>query len=168
MPSQQEVKWSQLKVGVIVLVSLALLTILIFLMSSASGVSFFAKKLTAFTYFQNSEGLKVGAPVNLEGVTIGQVKRVDIVTNPARKLTPIRVEMKLNPNFQTSLHTDTKAGLSTVGVLGDTVVELNSQAAVGPEMQSGQEIQSKTIQSITDVVKSSQGAIENVNAVLGK
>ena len=37
MPSQQEVKWSQLKVGVIVLVSMALLTTLLFLMTKRVG-----------------------------------------------------------------------------------------------------------------------------------
>ncbi len=37
MPSQQEVKWSQLKVGVIVLVSMALLTTLLFLMTERLG-----------------------------------------------------------------------------------------------------------------------------------
>ena len=75
MPSQQEVKWSQLKVGVIVVIALVLLTILVFLMSSASGMSPFSRKLTGFTYFPNSNGLKVGAPVNLEGVTIGEEPR---------------------------------------------------------------------------------------------
>src|SRR5580692_11934263 len=71
MPSQQEVRWSQLKVGVIVLVSVVILTTLLFLMTSTSGMGFFSHKLTVTTYFENSAGLKVGAAVNLEGVTIG-------------------------------------------------------------------------------------------------
>ena len=41
MPSQQEVKWSQLKVGIIVLVSIVLLSTLLFVMTSASGMSLF-------------------------------------------------------------------------------------------------------------------------------
>ena len=68
MPSQQEVKWSQLKVGVIVLISVVVLTTLLFLMTSASGLGFFSKKLTVTTYFENSAGLKVGAAVNLQGI----------------------------------------------------------------------------------------------------
>jgi phospholipid/cholesterol/gamma-HCH transport system substrate-binding protein len=137
MPSQQEVKWSQLKVGVIVLVSITLLTTLLFLMTSASGMSMFSKKLIVTTYFENSSGLKVGAPVTLEGVTIGEVTKVRVSTEAARKLTPVEVVMKLDPLYHTSLHTDTKAALSTVGVLGDTVVDLNSQAATGPELKTG-------------------------------
>ena len=75
MPSQQEVQWSQLKVGVLVIVALAALTALIFLMSGTTG-GIFTGKITLRSYFENSAGLKVGAPVNLEGVTIGNVTRL--------------------------------------------------------------------------------------------
>ena len=54
MPSQQEVRWSQLKVGVIVLVAAVVLTTLLFLMTSASGLGVFSRKLTVTTYFENS------------------------------------------------------------------------------------------------------------------
>ncbi len=168
MPSQQEVKWSQLKVGVIVLVSVVLLSTLLFLMTSSNGVTPFQPKLTAYIYFDNANGLKNGAPVSLSGVTIGEVKRVTIVTDPSRKLTPIRVEMKLNPKYHSSLHTDTRAALSTVGVLGDTIVDLDSKTATGPEMPDFAELKTMNTPSIADVIKSSQGTIESVNVTLAK
>ena len=168
MPSQQEVKWSQLKVGVIVLVSVTLLCTLLFLMTSASGMGVFSKKLTVKTYFENSGGLKVGAPVSLEGVTIGEVKKVVISTDPKRKLTPVFVLMKLDPKFIGSLHKDSKASLSTVGVLGDTVVDINSQSANGPELQDGDELKTLETPNLMDVVKASQGTIESVNVILAK
>jgi len=168
MPSQQEVKWSQLKVGLIVLIAIALLSTLLFLMTTATGLSPFSAKLTVYTYFNNSNGLKIGAPVNLEGVTIGEVKKVTVVTDPARKLTPIKITMKLNPKFLPSLHVDTRAALATVGVLGDTVVDLNSEVATGPELQDGAELKTEDTPSLQDVVKASQGTIESVNLVLAK
>ena len=84
MPSQQEVRWSQLKIGVIVLVAVVILTTLLFLMTSSSGLGFFSRKLTVTTYFENSAGLKIGAAVNLEGVTIGNVKSIVVTTAPER------------------------------------------------------------------------------------
>jgi phospholipid/cholesterol/gamma-HCH transport system substrate-binding protein len=168
MPSQQEVKWSQLKVGVIVVVAVILLSTLLFLITGSTGLVPFESKLTAFVYLDNSGGLKVGAPVNLEGVTIGEVKKVQVVTDAAHKLTPIRVEMKLNPKFHASLRTDTTAALSTVGVLGDTIVDLDSKAAVGPELADNAELKTVSTPSIQDVVKSSQGTIQSVNATLAR
>ena len=64
MPSQQEVQWSQLKVGVLVIVALAALTALIFLMTGSTG-GLFQGKIVLRSYFENAAGLKEGAPVNL-------------------------------------------------------------------------------------------------------
>jgi len=168
MPSQQEVKWSQLKVGSIVLVSVLLLSTLLFLMTSAAGISLFSKKLLVTTYFENSAGLKTGAPVNLEGVTIGAVKKIRISTDPKRKLTPVFVEMELSPKFSESLHVDSTASLSTVGVLGDTVIDINSQVATGAPLKDGDELHTLETPSLQDVVKASQGTVQSLNAILAK
>ena len=168
MPSQQEVRWSQLKVGVIVLVAAVILTTLLFLMTSASGLGLFSRKLTVTTYFENSAGLKEGAAVNLNGVTIGAVKTVSVSSSPDRKLTPVQVVMKLDTKYQPSLHTDSTAALTTIGVLGDTVIDINSQVATGPMLQDGAELKTLETPSINDVVKASQGTIENLNTILAK
>jgi phospholipid/cholesterol/gamma-HCH transport system substrate-binding protein len=168
MPSQQEVRWSQLKVGLIVLVAVVILTTLLFLVTSSSGMGVLSRKITVHTYFENSAGLKVGAPVNLQGVTIGAVKSVTVVTDPTRKLTPVEVLMKIDGKYQHGLHVDSKAALSTLGVLGDTVVDINSQFATGPEIQDGAELKTLETPSLTDVVKASQGTLESLNVILAK
>ena len=168
MPSQHEVRWSQLKVGVIVLISTVILVALLFLMTSSSGLGIFTHKLTVVTYFENSAGLKTGAAVNLEGVTIGTVKTVTIDNSPERKLTPVKVVMKLDDKYGANLKRDSKASLSTVGVLGDTVIDINSQFAVGPRLQDGDVLKTVETPSLTDVVKASQGTIESLNVILAK
>ena len=168
MPSQQEVRWSQLKVGVLVLVSIALLLILLVLMTNSSGISSFSKKFTAVAYFDDANELKVGAPVNLQGVPVGEVKHVRLVTDPARKLTPVQVTMELNPKFLASLHKDTHAALSKTGVLGDAVVELDSQAATGPELQSGDELKTVELPSIDTFIKSGQTTLQQLNGTIAK
>ncbi|HTH52418.1 MAG TPA: MlaD family protein [Edaphobacter sp.] len=168
MPSQQEVRWSQLKVGLIVLIAAVILVTLLFLMTSSAGLGIFSHKLTITTYFENSAGLKPGAAVNLQGVTVGTVKTVTVVATPDRKLTPVKVVMKLNEKFSDELKKDSKASLTTVGVLGDTVVDINSQFAVGPPLQDGDELKTLETPSLTDVVKASQGTIESLNVILAK
>ncbi len=168
MPSQQEVRWSQLKVGIIVLVAAIVLTTLLFLMTSSSGMGLTSHKIEVTTYFENAAGLKEGAAVNLQGVTIGTVKSVRIVGTPDRRLTPVQVVMKLDSKYQANLKKDSKAALTTVGVLGDTVVDVNSQYAVGPILQDGDELHTLETPSIQDVVKASQGTIETLNVILAK
>jgi phospholipid/cholesterol/gamma-HCH transport system substrate-binding protein len=168
MPSQQEVKWSQLKVGVIVTISTLLLCTLLFLMTSSTGMGVFSKKILLTTYFANSGGLKDGAAVDLEGVTIGQVTHVVVVNDPARKLTPVKVMMKIDPRYHTSLHKDSLATLSTVGVLGDTVVDIDSKRATGPELQDGDELHTRSGAGISDVVETSQKTLESMTTTLQK
>lgn len=168
MPSQSEVKWSQLKVGIVVMVSLSLLIALLFLMTSSQGLGLFSRKLTLYTYFENAAGVKEGAAVNLQGVTIGTVKSVNVVHDPKRKLTPIQVVMRIDGKFQRDLHTDTRASLSTVGVLGDTVIDLNSQTANGPMVEDHAELKTLETPNLQDVVKASQGTIESLNVILAK
>lgn len=165
MPSQQQVQWSQLKVGVLVIVALSTLTALIFLISGSTG-GFLTGKITIISYFENSAGLKTGAPVNLEGVTIGNVKSIQIV--PQRKLTPVEVTMRVGKQFAPALHTDSKSSLETVGVLGDTVVNIDSKFATGPPFQSGTELKTSETPNLSDVIKSSQGTIEQFNTILAK
>jgi len=168
MPSQQEVKWSQLKVGLIVLVSVALLSSLLFLMSSASGMGLFSSKMTVTSYFANSNGLKVGAPVNLEGVTIGEIKKVEITTDAVHKLTPVKVIMKLDPKFSASLHKDSVASLVKDGLVGDTVVDINSQLATGPPLESGDQLPSIETSDIDAVMAHAKDTMQSLDSTLGK
>jgi phospholipid/cholesterol/gamma-HCH transport system substrate-binding protein len=165
VPSQQEVQWSQLKVGVLVLVALTALAALIFLMSGSTG-GIFSRKITLRSYFENSAGLKNGAPVNLEGVTIGTVTDIKIV--PARKLTPVEVTMKIGSKYRDAVHTDSTSSLETIGVLGDTVVDINSKTATGPAVQNNAELKTNETPNLSDVIKSSQGTIEQLNTILAK
>jgi len=168
MPSQQEVKWSQLKVGLIVLVSVALLSSLLFLMSSASGMGLFSSKMTVTSYFANSNGLKVGAPVSLQGVTIGEVKKVQITTDPVHKLTPVKVIMKLDPSFRASLHKDSTSSLIKDGLVGDTVVDINSQLATGPPLESGDQLPSVETSDIDAVMAHAKDTMQSLDSTLGK
>jgi len=165
VPSQQEVQWSQLKVGVLVLVALVALAALIFLMSGSTGGPF-TRKITLRSYFENSAGLKNGAPVNLEGVTIGTV--TDIKISSARKLTPVEVTMKIGSKYRDAVHTDSSSSLETIGVLGDTVVDINSKTATGPAVQNNAELKTNETPNLSDVIKSSQGTIEQLNTILAK
>lgn len=167
VPSQQEVQWSQLKVGVLVVAALTALTVLIFLMSGSTG-GLFSGKLTIRSYFENAAGLKVGAPVALEGVTIGNVKSVRVVAGQQHKLTPVEVTMRVSRKYADAIRVDSKSSLETVGVLGDTLVNINSKNASGPQIPDNAELQTTETPSLTDVIKSSQGTVEQLNTILAK
>jgi phospholipid/cholesterol/gamma-HCH transport system substrate-binding protein len=163
VPGQQEVRWSQLKVGVLVIVALCALTALIFLMSNSTG-GFWSSRLTLRSYFENSAGLKVGAPVLLDGVTVGNVNAIHIVAD--RKLTPVEVVMKINHKFAPGIRVDSKSSLETQGVLGDTLVDIDSKRAVDGPAQNNAELPTTETPNLQDVIQASQGTIERLDTIL--
>jgi phospholipid/cholesterol/gamma-HCH transport system substrate-binding protein len=162
VPSQQQIKWSQLRVGITVLVASITLAVLIFVMSGT--VSPFSHKIVLRSYFQNAAGLVKGAPVRLAGVDIGNVDRLRVVTD--RPKTPVEVVMKVSTRYASGLHRDSKATLATAGVLGATFVDIDSSQAKAPQVKDGDELPTSETPDIQDVLKSTAGTIENLNVIL--
>ena len=165
MPSRKEIQWSQLRVGALVLLAMTVLIGLILLMSSSSG-GLFARKLVLRAYFENAAGLKDGAPVTLEGVTIGNVIHVRVI--PERNPTPVEVTMRVSHEYLRGLHTDSTATISQAGVLGDSYVDLSSTHASGPTPVNNAELKASGSPSIQDVVRNSNESIVEIHGMLRK
>ena len=165
MPSRKEIQWSQLKVGALVLGAMAILIFLIFLMSGSTG-GLFAPKLTIRSYFANASGLKNGAPVTLEGVTIGNVTRIRVV--PDRNPTPVEVTMTVGQEFIRGLHVNSTTSIAQAGVLGDSYVDIDSSHASGPPPGNNAELTATGSPSIQDVIRTSQGSIEDAAMLIRK
>jgi phospholipid/cholesterol/gamma-HCH transport system substrate-binding protein len=165
VPSRKEVQWSQLRVGALVLAAMAVLIVLIFLMSGSSG-GLFASKLVMRSYFANAAGLKNGAPVTLEGVTIGNVIKIRVV--PDRNPTPVEVTMRVARDFVPDLHVDSTASIAQAGVLGDSYVDIDSSLAKGPPPHDNAELKAAGSPSIQDVIRTSQTSIEQVSVLMQK
>ena len=163
MPSRKEIQWSQLKVGALVLAAVAVLVLAILLMNSASG-GLFAQKLTLRTYFENAGGLKGGAPVTLEGVTIGNITRIRVV--PERRPTPVEITMRLGGPYVKDLHTDSTTSIVQAGVLGDSFVDISSQHATGPRPANNAELRSTSAPNLQGVISASQTSIEEITRLM--
>jgi phospholipid/cholesterol/gamma-HCH transport system substrate-binding protein len=147
------------------MVAMAVLIGLIFLMSGSSGGPF-AKKLRLRSYFRNASGLKDGAPVTLQGVTIGNVHRIRVV--PARNPFPVEVTMEIGPEFASALHVDSTAAIAQAGVLGDSYLDIDSTHASGPPPPNFAELRAAGAPTIQDVIQSSQDSIQQVQMTLAK
>jgi phospholipid/cholesterol/gamma-HCH transport system substrate-binding protein len=68
--------WSQLKVGLVILVALA--GVLVAILNLNEGLGVLIHRVTLRAALDDSQGLKVGAPVRMSGVSVGNVKRIGI------------------------------------------------------------------------------------------
>ncbi|HZQ96988.1 MAG TPA: MlaD family protein [Candidatus Sulfotelmatobacter sp.] len=162
MPSQKQLKWSQLKVGITVIVASVTLGVLLFLMSGTAGL--FTPRITVKSYFDNAEGLRVGAPVRLSGVDIGNVTGISIVRD--KPLTPVEVTMKISTKFSYGMRRDSVTSLETAGVLGETFLDIDSSQAVAAPVQDGDTLPTQVHPDFNQVVRASQSTLQNMDALL--
>lgn len=65
---------------------------------SAAKAAGYLKKIQMVTYFESSVGgLAPGAPVNVLGIQVGQVKDVSLIVDPIKGITKVRVAFELQP-----------------------------------------------------------------------
>lgn len=136
--------------------------VLIFMMTGTGG--WLTHKIVIKSFFDNAQGLRVGAPVRLSGVDIGNVTRIQIAEG--RTADPVEVIMKVNTKYGFSLRKDSVTILSTAGVLGETFVDIDSSIAKGPKVNDGDTLAARDQPQIQDVVRASQGTLQNLDALI--
>jgi phospholipid/cholesterol/gamma-HCH transport system substrate-binding protein len=161
MPSQSQLQWSRLRVGITVVVAAIALVVVIFLIGSAS---LFTSHITLKTYFDNAEGLRKGAPVRLQGVDVGNV--ISTAIDSHQPLTPVEVIMKVNTRYRSFMRTDSIAVLSTAGVLGETFVDIDSSKATGGPAEDGAVLKSYNPPGIQNALSAGRDTLQNVDVLV--
>jgi len=140
------------------------LALLLFLMSGTSGL--FSHRITLQSYFDNASGLRVGAPVRLSGVDVGNVTAIRVVPDKDKQLTPVEVIMKVSTKYGFNLRRDSVTSLDTAGVLGETYLDIDSSQAVGAPAQDGDTLPTQVHPDFNQVVRASQSTLQNMDALL--
>jgi len=166
LPSQKQLKWSQLRVGITVILASLVLAVLLFLMSNTAGL--LTPRITVHSYFDNAQGLRLGAPVRLMGVDIGNVTNIRIVAGKDKQLTPVEVTMKVSTKYHTSLRRDSMTSIETAGVLGEVYIDIDSTQAVAGEAQNGDTLPTQIHPDFNQVVRSSQSTLQNVQTLVNR
>ncbi len=109
----------EVKVGIFVFIGIIILTIIVF---SIGGKHFFKVGYNIKVIFNFANGLEVGAPVRVAGVSVGEVKDILIKDDPETNKTSVEVIAWLEKNVR--IQSDSKAYINTLGLLGEKYVEI--------------------------------------------
>jgi phospholipid/cholesterol/gamma-HCH transport system substrate-binding protein len=115
----------EVKVGVLILVSLGILAAFVLIMGGLS----FEKTYTLYVDFDNPGGLQSGAPVRIAGVKCGKVTelaflggKIDPKTN---RRTLVRAKVAIEQRVKESIHEDADFYVTTQGVLGEQYLAID-------------------------------------------
>src|SRR5436190_13497703 len=170
MPSPQKVSWSKLRVGITALVALAIIGTLIFLLTTSGNI--FKRKMTLRMYMDDASGTSESAPVRLNGIPVGNVKKIVLSgdKNPQRAVEFI---LEVRGEFQPDIPEDAVAMMSASNLLGDKFVNITRGRSPKP-VQDGAEIRAAQVQDIPELLAESanmlqtfQGILKRVDALVG-
>jgi phospholipid/cholesterol/gamma-HCH transport system substrate-binding protein len=162
MAQRRSLSWTELRVGVLVITSFALLALAIFYVSGQSG--FFVPKYTVTAYFQNANNLRSGAEVSLEGVTIGNVDTV-AVSRESDPMKAVEASLQLDAQYKNIIRSDSRVSISTIGLLGDSKVDITRGTEAGAVIEDGGTIQGSEEGDIRKIVQGTNDFIANLQVL---
>ncbi len=164
MPSQAKVRWAQLRVGVMAMVSMAILAVLIFLFTQDKPI--WEHYDTIYTFMDDSASLAKGAPVRLNGILIGSVTHIGLSGSKETNRI-VRVTMEVAAFRLQNIPIDSLASIDAENVLGTKFINITmgrSRVTVQPRG----EIKSEDSPEIQDLVKKGFGLFDSAQAILGR
>src|ERR1700730_9430724 len=165
MAQRKQLTWTELRVGLFVLAATAFLVVVIFYVTGAGALG---PKYRLHAYLPEADGLTAGAPVRLDGLDIGNVERIAVAApKPGEqpvKDRNIRIDMRIQKEFQEYIRSDSSAGLITEGLLGNRYVDID-RGFVGMKLENEQEIPGREEKALKAVVERSADLMTNLSAI---
>jgi len=163
MKRSTNLAWSELKVGLILVVALLVGTVAV---ASFSGIrEYFRPTFVLSTHFEQVSGLKPGAVVMLSGVHVGNVTDLTLLPGDARG---VKVDLAVFTSHRSEIRADAKASLGSQGLLGDKYVELSPGSAETPPVSPGATIAGTAPTDIAQVVDQAQDAADRLTTLLNE
>jgi phospholipid/cholesterol/gamma-HCH transport system substrate-binding protein len=165
MPQRKEIKWSQLRVGILVAMSLIILAVGIFLISGQVG--FLSRQYTLKAYLSEASGLREGTQVQLAGIPIGNVKaiRISAYTEPLRA---VEVDMRLAKRYQDQIRADSVVTVERFGLLGESYINISRGSPRQPVLADGAELKSREEADVKQIVQNTNDVISNLRVLSAK
>ncbi len=148
----------EIKAGLIIVVSMFLLTALIILIG---GSQFLDKFDTYFIKVKNAAGLEAGAQVKLGGVRIG---RVVSVKEPQQAGESVVVEIGIKQGKP--IYKGTKASVTQVGFVGDIYLLLSVDDTVNERIKVGEVIPSEEVVDFGVIMSKVEGLSKSLDSLI--
>jgi len=158
MAIQTKARWARLKAGILAIAAMVILAVLIFLITGKTNI--FESETMVYTYMADAAALAQGAPVNLNGIPIGKVKRITLSgeKNPQRL---VRIEMQVPEDQLKNIPADSLAEISAANVLGTKYINIKS-GMNALTVKPGGEIPSVNTGEIQDLVQQGFGVLNSL------
>ena len=158
MPRTRSLAWSELKIGVLTILAIAISAVTVVMLTGGRG--FFWQRYNVKTRFGNVAGLKSGSPVRVAGVEVGTVTDVEIVGDQ------VDITLVVNKSMRDRITSASIAYLGSVSLLGESAVDITPSTKGTPIPDWGYIPQGRGPGQLADVTEQASQGIEEITKVV--
>lgn len=152
---EKQLRWSKLRVGVVI--TLALLTLFLTIFFAGNIEDLLAPKIKLKAQIKDTKGLRKGAPVWISGTEVGNVKQIELSPTYGNIVT-----LSIRKDALPFIKKDSRATVLTMGLLGDKYVELSSGSPQAEQVKPGEMLEGSAQIELQDVVETGAASIEKM------
>ena len=164
MPTKKTISYSQLRVGIVVLVALGIFLFTTLYITRQGGLPFFGGQYAVYSYLGDVNGLKAGAPVHLSGVEVGSVTRVEFAPPDAPR--PVKITIKLRSDIQDRVTTNSQLSVGSLGVLGEKMVDVDPGPPGGEPIADGGVLKGEAGDPIKGIITDASQTMKDVRDMM--
>lgn len=128
---QGQLTLAQVKVGLLIIVALGILVFMV--LNLEEGMGLFVRHAKYHVRVDNTLGLKVGGPVRMNGVDIGNIRNIAIGEAAPTVGITFTIQRQLAPYIRE----DASVNINALGLLGDKFIEIHPGSASKPPLAIG-------------------------------
>jgi phospholipid/cholesterol/gamma-HCH transport system substrate-binding protein len=154
------ITWDQLKVGMVILASLAVMAVAIYKLGKAANL--FAKRYELLAYLPNANGLRAGGTVFVAGQLAGTIKSIEFLPVDNDTTRNLRLRMHVDEGLREYVRGDSKVKVRTLGLLGDKVLDISIGSPKYAVLQPGDTISVAPSLDYEAVLAQAAGAVTDM------
>jgi phospholipid/cholesterol/gamma-HCH transport system substrate-binding protein len=149
------------RVGLLVLAAVTVAAVAVLLIGDRQNL--FHSRNHYFVRWVSVSGLREGSQVQLNGVHVGSVERIELPTDTGTDL--ITVWISIDERYQKRLRADSVARIKTLGLLGDKYVEVTSGSPAAEMIAENGEIPAAAQTNVDQLAEAGEDVMNNVVAI---
>lgn len=158
---KKQLRWAQVKVGIIISIALAILFFSVFFAGSIERL--IHPKIGIKAAMRDVKGLKKGAPVWVYGIEEGSVENISLDPRYGTVVT-----ISIYKGVLGYLKKDSTASVLTMGLLGDKYIELNPGTSKAEPLKAGDVIAGTTQIDLKEVMEAGGASMQKMNDFIEK
>jgi phospholipid/cholesterol/gamma-HCH transport system substrate-binding protein len=157
---KKQLSWATLRVGLFM--TGAIVVIFVAVLFAGDIERPFTSRVTVYATFDDVRGLRPDAPVWISGVEIGSVRSLHFTPEN------IKVTMSLDRKALSRIKTDSRARILTLGLLGDTYVDITPGSKEAPVIKPEETLRGGTQPGINEQVEGIINLLKNKKGTIGR